>query len=270
MLRELQQDLIASWLSPGTDPAAARRLAARLVPVGRFGVERSLEIYRRSLRAAVHRALAEIFPVCVELVGEDCFRGIARHHAERHASLHPDLARIGDPLPGSIPQLEFLASVPYLADVARIELALHHAANASDAPSVREPERIADALGAEPDAWRLVLPPSATLIESAYPARAIWRAHRSADRTADRFEIAPAIDGERTIVWRSPEGLRVDEVEGDLWLPLAASARGESVAQCLGAVDGSEAGLEARLDAIARLFERRWIAGVAPVAPAPA
>jgi len=268
VLRELQRDLAASFLSSGIDSAAARRVQAVLVPVGGVATARSVQIYQRSVRAAVGRALAEIFPVCLELVGEDCFRGIARHHTERSESRHPDLARIGDPLPGLIPQLDFLDSVPYLADVARIELALHHAASAQDARPVDEPERIADALGAEPGAWCLVLPPSATLIESAFPARAIWHAHRAPDRDADRFEIAPASAVERTIVWRSPEGLRVDEVEAGLWWPLRASAQGDSVSQLLAQGEDRDGGIEATLDAIARLFERRWIVGVAPVAAA--
>jgi hypothetical protein len=110
--------------------------------------------------------------------------------------------------------------------------------------------------------------PSATLIESAFPARAIWHAHQVANREVDRFEIAPAAALERTIVWRSSEGLRVDEVEAGLWSPLRASARGESVSHLLAQGEDSDGGIDATLDAIARLFERRWIVGVAPVAAA--
>ncbi len=270
VLRELQHDLAEAFRGAGGDEPAARRVLARLVPMGGVPPARSLEVYQRSLRAAVGQALAEIFPVCAELVGEDCFRAIARHYSREHASRHPDLARIGDSLPALIPQLDFLASVPYLTDVARLELAVHHAAIAADAPRVDDPESIGDALGERPDAWRLVFAPSLALIESQHPVRAIWHAHRDPVGGTKRFIIEPIEAPERLIVWRSLEGLHVEVLAKELHAIVDGVAQGVSVLRLLecGRVEGADADSElaAALAAIRSLFERSWVVGVEPLA----
>lgn len=270
MLRELQQDFAAAFRETGVDGPAARRVLAALAPMGDVPPTRSLDVYRRSVRAAVAQALAELFPVCAELVGEDCFRAIARHHGLEHVSRHPDLARLGESLPALIPRLGFLDGVPYLADMARLELALQHAAVAPDAPPVADPERIADALGERPDAWRLVLAPSATLIRTEHPIRAIWNAHREPERDDSRFRIEPIREPECLIVWRSTTGLRVDEVEERLRAIVEGIERGASVSQLLEIVgipaDARDAArFDAALSAISLLFERRWVIGVEPL-----
>jgi hypothetical protein len=269
VLRELQQDLAAAFCETGVDGPAAQRALAALAPMGGVPPERSLEVYQRSLRSAVAQALAEIFPVCAELVGEDCFRAIARHHGRAHVSRHPDLAQIGETLPALIPTLGFLDSVPYLAEMARLELALQHAAGAPDAQRVADPERVADALGERPDAWRLVLEPSATLIWARHPIRAIWHAHRDPDRGDGRFRVDPISAPERLIVWRSIDGLCVDAVEERLRTLVDGIEQGAPVSQLLeieqavGAHGGTR--LDAALSAISLLFERRWVVGVEPL-----
>lgn len=285
MLRDLQLALARAFQEDGHTGEASRRVLPGLRPVGKVEPDRTLEIYQSALRSVVEGALREIFPVCAALVGDACFRGVARHYAARHASRRADLGRIGDALPELMPSLAFLDGVPYLADVARLELALHSAADAADPTRTAGQDaarRIADALSGAPDRWRFVLPPSATLLESEHPVRAIWSAHRvagqapSGDRTADdadRWSIEATSEPDRLIVWRAPDGLAVESVEAGLWPLLLAIGAGTTVAQ-LFELDGETVATELqedpadhapRLAAISLLFERGWIAGVEPV-----
>lgn len=273
MLRELQRDLARAFLEDADRDEAAQAVAPALRPLGGVAVSRGLAIYRSALRHAVEDALRSIFPVCVALVGDDCFRSIARRHAARHVSRHPDLGRVGDDLPELLPALDFLASVPYLADVARLELALHRAADAPDPAPIDSAERLAEALSGAPDRWRLRVPPSATLLESPHPVRAIWAAHQSDSGDAEPGPIEPSAEPDRLIVWRSPRGLAVDAVESGLWPTLRSIASGMPVSRLLGLPEDLDAGglhddpadFEQLLSTLGLLFERGWIAGVSPV-----
>lgn len=279
MLRELQLALSCAFRESGPAGAAALDVLAGLRPVGRASPEQGLGVYQSALRNVVERALREILPVCVELVGDACFRQIARRHAARHASPHPDLGCIGDEVPALMSSLDFLSSVPYLADVARLELALHRAADAPDPQVPDDPGRIAEALAAAPDRWRLLLPPSATLIASPHPIRAIWQAHRDDARDGEaRWRLPRDAGPDRLIVWRSPDGLRVERVEAGIWPLLVAVEAGACVASLLqlGTSAGAESPTEVlqgdpedhapALASLGWLFERGWVAGVAPLA----
>jgi len=204
--------------------------------VGDVSPSRGLEIYQGALRHVLADTLTEIFPVCVALVGAPCFGAIARAYAEAIGSRHPDLGRLGDALPDLLPSLEFLETVPYLADVARLELALHRAADAADPPPVDDPARLGAALAGAPDRWRFRLPPSATLLESVHPVRAIWEAHQHGPDAVVSWPSAAASESERLLVWRSKVGLAVESIEDESWALLCAIAAGASAADVLGLV----------------------------------
>ena len=71
---------------------------------------------------------------------------------------------------------EAAAPVPYLADVARIEMAWTRAYHAADAVPIGV-EALAGIAAEALPATRLARHPSAALIRSAYPAGSIWAAH---------------------------------------------------------------------------------------------
>ena len=276
MLRELQLDLARAFREPAPTGEASRRVLPGLLPLGRASASRSLDVYRSALRHAVEEALREIFPVCAELVGDDCFREISRRHFARHASRRADLARVGDDLPQLVASLGFLDGVPYLADVARLELALHHAADAPDPPSLAgdgAAERLAEALAGAPDRWRFLLPPSAKLIASEHPVRAIWEAHRAPRGDESCFRIEAADLPERSMVWRASDGLRVEAVQPGLWPLLRGIERGAAAAALLSlghddlvhSLQDDSCDHAARLADLERLFERGWIVGAEEV-----
>jgi hypothetical protein len=88
----------------------------------------------------------------------------------------------GGDLAGFIADAETLADEPYLADVARLEWAVHTAAMAADAAP---PQGLALLATHDPAELRLCLAPGTTLLVSPHPVVAVWQAHRAATAYTD-------------------------------------------------------------------------------------
>ncbi len=264
MLRDLQRELAAAFLPCQDDGPRVERLLGQLGAMPRLSPSDSLEIYRRSTANAFEEALAEILPVSLELVGEACFRSAARLYRRQRFSLHPDLARIGDDWPEFVPRQSFLDGVPYLADVGRLELALHHAYSSTSPGLGQEFSALADCVASEPGAWRFVLAPGFALLDSPYPVLAIWEAHRGGREVDHGWELDPGAGGERVIVWRRELEVCADRVEADFWPILCSIFRGESVAEQLVQMQEINSGdFRPILDTMEALLAEGWIlAGV--------
>lgn len=227
---------------------------AELFPLPRLSAAESLHVYQRNLEGALLGALREIFPVCAALVGEDCFRALARAYGKAHPARHPDLGRRGDAFPNFLHTFDAVQTVPYLPDMARLELAWHQAFTAPDPAPLTDDQlqTLAEIVAQYPAYWRFRLPPSAKCLTSPYPLLQIWQAHQ-VDDAADsdtkstqhriesdlqtiRFDQEP----DRLLIWRRALSLRIDRVETQFWPILAAIEAGKSVAEIL------EIGLEAQ------------------------
>ncbi|MCO5415185.1 DNA-binding domain-containing protein [Ralstonia mojiangensis] len=136
---------------------------------------RGIAIYRNARRAILRTALAGAYPVCRALVGEDCFDALVRDTLAVQASTSPNLHRYGNALPDVIAQSPLAHSVPYLADVARLEWCVHWAHYAPDA----HVEAANATLLAQPaDTIRAGLVERAQWVVSPWPTVSIWRAHQ--------------------------------------------------------------------------------------------
>ncbi len=264
----------------------------KLLPLPRLSAEESLRVYQRNLEGSLLKALREIFPVCAALVGEDCFRTIARQYGEAHPSLHPDLGRRGDAFPSFVQMLDFLSSVPYLPDMARLELAWHQAFTAANLPPLTEEaaKNLATIVAQYPAFWRFILPPSAKCIISPYPILQIWRAHQrdesgeihlerdqhkiESDLQSIHFDEKP----DRLLVWRRELALRIDRVEPQFWPLLTAIESGKSIAELLELgsetkntlqeemEDAEASDFEPLLNWFREFFARGWLAGCSEIA----
>lgn len=193
-------------MSRDTERARQQRLLLALV--GRGDGEgdgfdaRGLVAYRANAAAAAQRALAAACPTVQQLLGDEAFAAVAWRLWQAAPPVQGDLAQWGGGLPGWLAQDAALADEPYLADVARVDLAVHRAEMAADA--VLDPARLARLAYVDPAQLHLRLAPGAWLWRSAHPVAAIWRAHRHAD--PDRFAPVRAAfaagQGELAFVWR--------------------------------------------------------------------
>ena len=153
------------------DPTAA-------VPTGLLdpkgdGAGRRFNVYRNNVAVSLTEALETAFPVLAKLLGEENFKGLAGLYLRQHPPSSPLMMFYGAEMPDFLASMSQLSSLPYLPDVARLELALRKAYHAGDADPI-EPEML-QAL--PPEALmsaRLNIHPSARVVESPWPILAIW------------------------------------------------------------------------------------------------
>lgn len=165
---------------------------------------RRFAVYRNNVLSSLIDALGETFAVTQELVGREFFRAMAAVYVRRHPPRSRILAHYGDDFASFIANLAPAAALPYLPDVARLEVARMQACHAADAEPIGE-AALARAL-ANPEAlagayfeWH----PSVQVVASSWAVVSLWAAHQT------EGEIAPvAVDrAEQAIVLR--DGLDV-------------------------------------------------------------
>lgn len=172
-------------------------------------ITRGLQAYRAHAGALAERALGAAFPTVALLVGEESFAALARALWQAQPPQQGDIAQWGAALPAFIGAAPQLADEPYLADVARLDWAVHRAELAADGDaSVQGLQQLADG---DPATLRLCLAEGVALIASPHPVVSIWQAHRS--NAAERFAPVRAAlargDGERALVHREGFAVRV-------------------------------------------------------------
>lgn len=196
---------------------------------------RRFAVYRNNVVVSLIDALADTFPVTLELVGEEFFRAMAGIFVRAAPPKSALLAEYGEGFPAFIERFEPARSVPYLADVARLELLRVRAFHAADADPVT-PDRIARAV-ADPErlpALRATCHPSLGVLSSRYAVVSLWAAHQG---IGDLARVDPAIP-ETALVVRI--GLEVQVVAlppgGDVLVAglLSGLTLGEAAAQAAG------------------------------------
>ena len=138
-------------------------------------------VYRNNVAVSLIDALADTFPVTQELVGEEFFRAMARVFIQAHPPRSRVMAWSGEVFADFVESFAPAASVPYLADVARLEMCRVRAYHAADVPPMN-PDALRVAL-ADPQqllTLRMTLHPSAHLIRSRFAVFSLWAAHQGA------------------------------------------------------------------------------------------
>lgn len=193
---------------------------------------RGLKAYQTNGHMAAERALLAAYPVVAQIIGLKSFADLARALWHAHPPLRGDLAQWGDALPLFLRSSTQLQDEPYLADVARVEWALHGAATAVD--GVADPASLALLTTDDPAELTLTLSGGCVVIQSGWPVASILSAHR--EGTPSLTEVGGLLRervGQDVVVWR--EGLRPrvrlalpGEIGG-----LRALAAGQSLGQTL-------------------------------------
>ena len=153
---------------------------------------RRYNVYRNNVTVSLIDALAAIFPATQRITGVEFFRAMARFHLRAAPPTSPLLFEYGRDFPGFIERYEHAQSVPWLADVARIERAWLDAYHAADRATLEPqalacipPERLPDA--------RFVPHPAVGIVCSEFPAVSIFAANRS-EGAMDPIEAVGAED----------------------------------------------------------------------------
>lgn len=149
-------------------------VADGLDPAARLG------IYRNHALATLGAALKATFPVVCRLVDERFFAYAAHEYLREHPPRSRCLVEYGVDFPDFLAGFQPCKDLPYLADIARFEWALHIAATVREEPSLQvgalamiPPER-AGYVGFR-------LQPSVNYLASPWPIDAIWRANQEGE-----------------------------------------------------------------------------------------
>ena len=137
--------------------------------------EARFAVYRNTVVHSLVQAMRARFPVVERLVGDAFFAAMARIFVIDHPPESPVLQRYGDRFPAFLAGFPPVAGLPYLADVARLELSRGQAYHAADASPV-----VPEALSAAANAGDigLTLHPSVRIVASDWPVWSIWAANQ--------------------------------------------------------------------------------------------
>jgi hypothetical protein len=154
--------------------------------------DKRYNVYRNNVTVSLINALAVAFPATQRITGVDFFRAMARFYVRATPPLSPLLFEYGRDFPDFIERYEYAQSVPWLADVARIERAWLDAYHAADVEPLLPralasipPEQLADTV--------LKPHPATKVVRSRFPVVTIFTANRS-DGSASRIEVVEPED----------------------------------------------------------------------------
>ena len=217
LMRQQQALLAALMAPPGQTSAAVAGLLPCLDAADPLAL-RGLQAYQSNGHCLAERSLRAAYPAIERMLGNDNFNALARDFWHRHPPTVGDLARWGDALPPFLADNESLANVPYLADVARAEWALHQAATAADA--MPDPASFARLGSGDARGLALTLAPGTRLVSSAYPVATLVMSHRfEKPGLAEAAQKLSTQTPETALVWRDrlhPRLMEVSQVEATL------------------------------------------------------
>lgn len=134
------------------------------------------DVYRNNVAASLTEALESAFPIIRKLVGDEFFRAMAGVYLRKHPPNSPLMMFYGDRMPVFLQRFEPVGQLPYLPDIARLELAMRHAYHAADVAPIS-----GDQLAAIPPdtlmATRFSLAPAIHILTSEHPIHGIYAAN---------------------------------------------------------------------------------------------
>lgn len=220
---------------------------------GEFNVAR-LAVYRNNARETYRKTLAATYPVVRRLVGEQCFRGLARSYSHDFPSRSGDLARYGAELPLLLEIYYRDTAFAYLADVARLEWACAEAETSADGVPF-DLLQLKSVPAGDCERLRFALRATVRLLSSRFPIFSIWEAHQQ-----DEVEALPLGRGAEHVLVTRRRGVQVYRLDAGTFAFARSLADGDSLAEAAAAGEAAPGFLLdealktlARLDVLASL-----------------
>ncbi len=155
-----------------------------------FDAAERLSIHRNNFLIGLGEALKANFPVTLQLVGNDFFGQAARRFVLSHPPQRPCLFEYGAAFPDYLRDLPQLAAMPYVAEMARFELARIAAYNAptetcisADQLAGLDPERL--------DALPIRLARHVQIASVRAPVLELWTAHQQPEPDVAGIDMTP-------------------------------------------------------------------------------
>lgn len=246
---------------PEQQRAFRAALTSQDVPLGVTAVgdlSRRFSVYRNTVAHSLSMALAQRFPAIQRLVGPDFFAAMAKVFVDAHPPRTPLLHEYGAEFPDFLAQFPPVATLPYLPDVARIEVLRGQAYHAADKPPMK-PEAFTEAISTNPDRARLALHPSLRTIASAHPAVSIWRMNQPGLTPS-----AARQDAEAALIFRHKADVLTLPTSVAIALAAAQVARGLPLGEIGQTVAADMSAPDFVADLLTTLLRNGLVVGVSP------
>lgn len=238
-LADLQANFADFLLAP--PQRAATPSLTDCVASGGAPVEQRLAVYKNNVHAQLLDALAATFPAVERLVGKEFFRYAAREYVGVHPPRRPTLLGYGERFPEFLGRFPPATTVPYLPDVARLEVLYLEAYHAAEAAALDVGQFSTWLTAGKGDAT-LALHPSARLMQSRFPVSRIWELNRQADTLQGKTKIPG--DAEHLLIIRPEATVEVRRLSPGTYAALSEILRGRPLETALAAAERSEPGIE--------------------------
>jgi hypothetical protein len=214
-LLEIERAIRSALLDPDNGDALRHIVTDGIAPEDR------LAIYRNTVVSGAVKALQLNFPAVEKLVGAEFFEGTARIHIAANPPRSACLDDYGATFADFLADFPPAQSLPYLADVARLEWMVSRVLHAPDAPAL-DIARLSSLAPEDHGRVRFTSNPSAGLVHAACPADEIWRAVLEGDNDA-MAAVDPGAGPVWLMVQRAETSIdveRLDEAEARFLLLL--------------------------------------------------
>ena len=189
---------------------------------------RRFSVYRNNVVVGLIDALKQSFPAVTRIVGDEFMTALSRIYVAHEPPSSPILLHYGAGFADFINSFEPAATVPYLADVARMERAWHEAYHARETPTLN----CSTLAGLAPRQFEYVTftaHPSLRLIPSSYPALSIWQMNLES-ATPQPIDLAQT---EYAIFLRPNAEVEARSVSASSFIFVQELTRGSTVLQAL-------------------------------------
>jgi hypothetical protein len=231
-LADVQAEFAAALRDPGLG------VPEGIVDPDRDPAPRRFAVYRNNVTTGLVDAIAGAYPAVRRIVGEEFFRAMARGYVAAEPPCSPVLMEYGKTFADFIAGFAPAASLPYLADVARLERAWREAYHAAEAVPLG-PADLAGIGEAEVAGTTVRLHPSLRLIRSRYPVLTVWKMN-AGDGPVHPVDFAAG--GEDALIVRPDAEVTVRAVPPGGAAFVAALEEGRALGQAAAAaLDASEA-----------------------------
>lgn len=188
-----------------------------------------ISVYRNNVFLSLSNALADLYPVVKQLVGEDFFLALAKRYIRQSPPDSAAMVFFGADFPDFVRQDKACLDLSYLSDVAHFELAKQHCYHAPDAESLNAKQIQEIGVGKLMSSV-LVLHPSLRIVDSKRASRSIWQAHQSDEPKFDTIDIHLA---EQSILIRPEYEVLICRADKPLLMLITQITDGENLASSI-------------------------------------
>lgn len=217
-LSDFQADFINAVLQPSND--SKQEFCSTLQNTQGLNTEEQLNIYSQSIYNGLINALIDIYPVCEKLTSEGFFYAMAKQYIIMHPSHSPDLANFGEQFSDFIINYSAADSVPYLADMAKLEWSYHRAFHAND-QSLIDLTEFSKYSADQLTQCVFSLAEGYCLFQSLYPVDDIWNMHQNEEYSNLDLEETPC----HFYIYRKAYEIHIDKITSNEYLFLESISK---------------------------------------------